>query len=93
MYWYFSRYSIVVLENIHRYIDEGYTAEVAAELGRNEIGMAAIAMTLCDIVVFLPIAFMESSTGQFFKQIWVNNSFCYFDVFDCVLYINTYDGF
>lgn len=60
--------SIVVLENIHRYIDEGYTAEVAAELGRNEIGMAAIAMTLCDIVVFLPIAFMESSTGQFFKQ-------------------------
>ena len=60
--------SIVVLENIHRYIDEGYAAEVAAEHGRNEIGMAAIAMTLCDIVVFLPIAFMESSTGQFFKQ-------------------------
>lgn len=61
--------SIVVLENIHRYIDEGYPADEAAELGRNEIGMAAIAMTLCDIVVFLPIAFMESSTGQFFKQI------------------------
>lgn len=60
--------SIVVLENIHRYIDEGYPADEAAELGRNKIGMAAIAMTLCDIVVFLPIAFMESSTGQFFKQ-------------------------
>ena len=60
--------SIVVLENIHRYIEEGYPADEAAELGRNEIGMAAIAMTLCDIVVFLPIAFMESSTGQFFKQ-------------------------
>ena len=60
--------SIVVLENIHRYIGEGYPADEAAELGRNEIGMAAIAMTLCDIVVFLPIAFMESSTGQFFKQ-------------------------
>lgn len=60
--------SIVVLENIHRFIDEGYPADEAAELGRNEIGMAAIAMTLCDIVVFLPIAFMESSTGQFFKQ-------------------------
>lgn len=60
--------SIVVLENIHRYINEGYPAKEAAELGRNEIGMAAIAMTLCDIVVFLPIAFMESSTGQFFKQ-------------------------
>ena len=52
MYWYFSYDSIVVLENIHRYIDEGYPADEAAELGRNEIGMAAIAMTLCDIVVF-----------------------------------------
>lgn len=61
--------SIVVLENIHRYIDEGYPADEAAELGRNEIGMAAIAMTLCDIVVFLPIAFMESSTGQFLSNL------------------------
>ena len=25
-------------------------------------------MTLCDVVVFLPIAFMQSATGQFFKQ-------------------------
>lgn len=41
---------------------------MAAEEGRNEIGMAAIAMTLCDVVVFLPIAFMQSATGQFFKQ-------------------------
>ena len=30
--------------------------------------MAAIAITLCDVVVFLPIAFMSSMTGQFFKQ-------------------------
>ena len=67
----------MVLENIHRYIDEGYPADEDAELGRNEIGMAAIAMTLCDIVVFLPIAFMESSTGQFFKQfdIYLNSAF------------------
>lgn len=33
-----------------------------------EIGMAAIAITLCDVVVYLPIAFMSSMTGQFFRQ-------------------------
>ena len=60
--------SIVVLENIHRYLTMGYDAETAAEHGRNEIGMAAIAMTLCDVVVFLPIAFMQSTTGKFFQQ-------------------------
>ena len=67
--------SIVVLENIQRYINNGYSADNAAELGRNEIGMAAVAMTLCDVVVFLPIAFMQSSTGQFFKQFGLTITF------------------
>lgn len=40
----------------------------AAVNGRMEIGMAAIAITLCDVVVYLPIAFMTSMTGQFFRQ-------------------------
>lgn len=60
--------SIVVLENIHRHIHMGKEAKQAAEDGRNEIGMAAIAITLCDVVVFLPIAFMTGMTGQFFRQ-------------------------
>lgn len=60
--------SIVVLENIHRHLHMGKAAKVAAEEGRNEIGMAAIAITLCDVVVFLPIAFMTGMTGQFFRQ-------------------------
>ena len=60
--------SIVVLENIHRFLEKGYAADEAAEKGRNQIGMAAVAMTLCDIVVFLPIAFLESTTGQYFKE-------------------------
>lgn len=60
--------SIVVLENIHRHLHMGKTAELAAEDGRNEIGMAAIAITLCDVVVFMPIAFMTGMTGQFFRQ-------------------------
>ena len=60
--------SIVVLENIHRFLQNGYNAGDAAEQGRMQIGMAAIAMTLCDVVVFLPIAFMQSATGQLFRQ-------------------------
>lgn len=60
--------SIVVLENIHRHMMMGKDAKTAAEDGRTEIGMAAIAITLCDVVVFLPIAFMTGMTGQFFRQ-------------------------
>ncbi|MCW2276857.1 efflux RND transporter permease subunit [Heliophilum fasciatum] len=60
--------SIVVLENIHRHLAMGKRADKAALEGRNEIGMAAIAITLCDVIVFLPIAFMEGMVGQFFRQ-------------------------
>lgn len=60
--------SIVVLENIYRHMQMGKASKVAAEEGRMEIGMAAIAITLCDVVVFLPIAFMTGMTGQFFRQ-------------------------
>ncbi len=60
--------SIVVLENIHRHMMMGKKADIAAEEGRAEIGMAAIAITLCDVVVFMPIAFMSGLTGRFFCQ-------------------------
>lgn len=60
--------SIVVLENIHRHLMNGEEPKKAALNGRTEIGMAAIAITLCDIVVFLPIAFMTGMVGQYFKQ-------------------------
>ena len=60
--------SIVVLENIHRHLAMGEDPMEAAVNGRMEIGMAAIAITICDVVVYLPIAFMTSMTGQFFRQ-------------------------
>jgi HAE1 family hydrophobic/amphiphilic exporter-1 len=40
----------------------------AAIDGRKEIGKAAIAITLADVVVFAPIAFMTGIIGQFFRQ-------------------------
>ncbi len=60
--------SIVVLENITRHLRLGEAPDVAAEKGRTEIGMAAIAITLCDAAVFMPIAFMNGMTGQYFRQ-------------------------
>jgi HAE1 family hydrophobic/amphiphilic exporter-1 len=60
--------SIVVLENIHRHHQMGESPRDAAVNGRMEIGMAAIAITLCDVVVFSPIAFMTDLVGQFFRQ-------------------------
>lgn len=61
--------SIVVLENIHRHRTElGKDAATAAMDGRTEIGMAAVAITMSDVVVFGPIAFLTGIVGQFFKQ-------------------------
>lgn len=60
--------SIVVLENIHRHLKSGETPEDAAFNGRTEIGLAAISITLVDVVVFIPIAFMSGIVGQFFKE-------------------------
>ncbi len=60
--------AVVILENIHRHLRMGKDPKTAALDGRSEIGMAAIAITLCDIVVFAPIAFMSGMVGQYFKQ-------------------------
>ncbi len=60
--------SIVVLENIHRHLEHGEEPKVAALKGRNEIGFAALAITLVDVVVFLPIALIGGIVGKIFKE-------------------------
>jgi HAE1 family hydrophobic/amphiphilic exporter-1 len=60
--------SIVVIENITRHREMGKPAEEAAITGRSEIGNAAIAITLVDVVVFTPIAFMGGIVGQFLRE-------------------------
>jgi HAE1 family hydrophobic/amphiphilic exporter-1 len=60
--------SIVILENIDRHINLGELPRVAAVNGRREIALAAVAITLCDVVVFAPIAFMTDIVGQFFRE-------------------------
>lgn len=60
--------SIVVLENIQRHLKQGKNLKTAAIEGRKEVSMAAIAITLCDVVVFGPVAFMSGITGKYFRE-------------------------
>lgn len=60
--------SIVVLENIYRHFELGETPFTAALTGRSEIGLAAITITLVDVVVYAPVAFMSGIVGQWFRQ-------------------------
>lgn len=50
--------SIVVLENIYRHLEKRENPRAAAIRGRQEIGFTALAITLVDVVVFLPITFV-----------------------------------
>jgi hydrophobic/amphiphilic exporter-1 (mainly G- bacteria), HAE1 family len=60
--------SIVILENITRHRDMGQSPADAAMSGRTEIGGAAVAITLVDVVVFLPLAFLSGFVGQYMKE-------------------------
>jgi HAE1 family hydrophobic/amphiphilic exporter-1 len=57
--------STVVLENIERHFTElKEPSEEAAVKGREEIGAAAVVITMVDVVVFLPIAFIQGQVGR-----------------------------
>jgi hydrophobic/amphiphilic exporter-1 (mainly G- bacteria), HAE1 family len=60
--------SIVVLENIERHHENGERPWDAAINGRTQIGPAAIVITLVDVVVFLPIAFLPGTVGKFLAE-------------------------
>ncbi len=60
--------STVVLENIERHRSGGEKAQDAAVNGRSEIALAALTLTLVDVVVFLPLAFLPGTVGRFMKE-------------------------
>jgi HAE1 family hydrophobic/amphiphilic exporter-1 len=60
--------SVVVLENIFRHKEMGHNRRVAANKGTGEIAVAVIASTLTNIVVFVPLAMMNTIIGQFMKE-------------------------
>jgi multidrug efflux pump subunit AcrB len=60
--------SIVVLENTLRHLGRGEPPAAAALLGRSEIGLAAVAITLVDAVVFAPTGLVSGQIGSFFRE-------------------------
>jgi HAE1 family hydrophobic/amphiphilic exporter-1 len=60
--------AIVVIENIYRRMELGEESLTAAERGTTEIQMAVMAITLVVIAVFVPVAAMSGTIGQFLKQ-------------------------
>lgn len=60
--------SIVVLENIYRHMEMGTDKRQAALEGRNEIGFTALAITLVDVVVFLPLSLAGGMIGSVLKE-------------------------
>jgi HAE1 family hydrophobic/amphiphilic exporter-1 len=60
--------SIVVLENIYHHIEKGEESRTAALRGRNEIGLAALSITMVDVVVFLPLSLVSGIVGQIMRQ-------------------------
>lgn len=67
--------AIVVIENIHRHLDMGKSPLQAAKDGTSEIGLAAIAITLAIMSVFVPVAFMQGIVGRFFYQFGMTVAF------------------
>ncbi|MGZ8499349.1 MAG: efflux RND transporter permease subunit [Candidatus Binatia bacterium] len=61
--------SIVVLENIFRFVEEKrMNSFEAARAATAEIGLAVMATTFSLVVIFVPVAFMSSISGRFLYQ-------------------------
>jgi multidrug efflux pump len=59
--------AIVVVENIYRYMQEGYSGREAAKYGAGEVALPIIASTATTLAAFLPLAFWPGIMGEFMK--------------------------
>ncbi len=66
--------AIVVLENIHRHIENGEKPFAAALRGSREIGFTIVSMTLSLVAVFIPVLFMDGVVGRVFREFAVTIS-------------------
>jgi multidrug efflux pump len=60
--------AIIVVENVHRHMEEGVPIMQAAIMGARELGGPIIAMTVVLIAVYVPIGFMGGLTGALFTE-------------------------
>jgi len=63
--------AIIVLENIHRWVEDGTPPREAAVRGMREISFAVIASTVSVVAVFLPLAYLQDTTGRLFGEFGV----------------------
>ncbi|MBN8785131.1 MAG: multidrug transporter AcrB [Sphingobacteriales bacterium SCN 48-20] len=61
--------SIVVVENIERWMRNGYSRLEATLKATNQIGMAVLGCTATLIIAFMPLAFMPESSGEFIRSL------------------------
>ncbi|HEY0993559.1 MAG TPA: efflux RND transporter permease subunit, partial [Kofleriaceae bacterium] len=66
--------AIVVIENVHRHLEQGKSPIRAAADGTAEIGLAVLATTSSIIAVFAPVATMQGIIGRFFFQFGITVS-------------------
>ena len=67
--------AIVVIENVYRFMEKGYDSKEAAQEATAEIQMAVIAITLVVMAVFVPVAMMSGTIGQFLKSFGMTVAF------------------
>lgn len=67
--------AIVILENIYRHREDGYSRVDASVRGADEVASAITASTLTTIVVFLPIVYVEGLASQIFRPMALTVTF------------------
>ncbi len=60
--------AIVVIENISRYLEQGWTPMRAALQGAKEIGFTVLSMSTSLVAVFIPILLMGGIIGRLFRE-------------------------
>lgn len=61
--------AIVVVENIYRYMQEGYSSKEAAKFGTGEVATPIIVSTITTLAAFIPLAFWPGIMGEFMKYL------------------------
>src|SRR5690606_12971182 len=61
--------SIVVVENIERWMRDGYSRLEAAIRGTQQITMAVIGCTVTLVIAFMPLMFMPEAAGSFIRSL------------------------
>ncbi|WP_293943854.1 MULTISPECIES: efflux RND transporter permease subunit [unclassified Sphingobacterium] len=61
--------SIVVVENIERWLREGYSIKDAVLKGTRQIGNAVVGCTATLVIAFLPLAFLPDAAGEFLRSL------------------------